>query len=317
MKKLSVVICLAALTVLLMLVSNARDRKDAPPASTLYGQAERIEIAGYNGDAMEPCISLDGKYLFFNNSNEIPGTHIYFAQRVSALKFEFSGEVSGLRRAVNPAASWTEREMAPSVDSHNRFFYTCPHSYATDRRTLYAGLFRDGAVASIESLSGDISPQTMPWLNMDCCISPDGNTLIISRAKMGKNIPSESDLLLARRQSNGEFKIDPESGLILRQINSRALEYAPAITADLLELYFTRTEIPLAFADAPLVAPVMQTMVARRKNVRLPFDPAQRLAAIEGFAEAPSLTLDKRELFYHRKDADGRFHIYRVLRLQS
>lgn len=38
--------------------------------SDLYAKPQLVEIRGYNEDAMEPCISLDGQYLFFNGNNE-------------------------------------------------------------------------------------------------------------------------------------------------------------------------------------------------------------------------------------------------------
>ncbi len=41
-----------------------------PPLSELYANPERMDLTGYIGDAMEPCISLDGKYLYFNSSND-------------------------------------------------------------------------------------------------------------------------------------------------------------------------------------------------------------------------------------------------------
>jgi hypothetical protein len=40
----------------------------APPAE--FRNARRVVISGYEGSAMEPYISCDGRYLFFNNRNE-------------------------------------------------------------------------------------------------------------------------------------------------------------------------------------------------------------------------------------------------------
>src|SRR5262249_254237 len=59
------------------------------PQSRLYENPQLVEIAGYAQDAMEPCISLDGKYLFFNNSNERPDTTIFCARRVSKNQFQY------------------------------------------------------------------------------------------------------------------------------------------------------------------------------------------------------------------------------------
>lgn len=39
------------------------------PLTHEFGDPKRVEIIGYRGDAMEPFISRDGAYLFFNNLN--------------------------------------------------------------------------------------------------------------------------------------------------------------------------------------------------------------------------------------------------------
>jgi hypothetical protein len=148
---------------------------------------------------------------------------------------------------------------------------------------------------------------------MDCGISPDGKTLIISRANFveGEEAPRQSDLLMANRDSSGRFKISPQSELFLKSINTPALEYAPAISSDGLELYFTRL-LSDALSGQSDSLPIA-IMVAKRTNTETPFGVPARIAAITGFAEAPSITLDKREMFYHKKDGNL-FRIYRVKR---
>ena len=88
----------------------------------------------------------------------------------------------------------------------------------------------------------------------------------------------------------------------MRNVNTAALEYAPAISADLLELFFTR-------------ASGRQLAIYRsaRRNRDEPFGIAERIASITGHVEAPTLSGDGRSLYYHRLDGD-RFVIYRVAR---
>jgi hypothetical protein len=52
--------------------------------SDLYTRAEPVRISGYAGSAMEPFLSPDGRYLFFNNEND-PNvdTNLYFAERTA------------------------------------------------------------------------------------------------------------------------------------------------------------------------------------------------------------------------------------------
>jgi hypothetical protein len=291
----------------LLKLDSVSTAKAAPgPVSTLYGNPHSVEIAGYYQDAMEPCISLDGQYLFFNSSNEKKDTTIFCAKRLSTFRFQLLGPIVGIHR---------ERELAPTIDMQNRLYFTETASYGADRKTLYVGQWSPNKIAKVQAVSGDISPQQLGWINMDCAISSDDNTLMISRAKIsGGGVPASSYLLMAKRGSGNNFVMAPNSDEILKNIATPSLQYAPAITRDGLELYFTRcsgNEIPSAAMSAQ---PFMQTMVARRSSVNQPFGPPARLSAIDGFAEAPSLTLDKRELFIHKK-VDGLFRIIRLQRL--
>jgi len=268
-------------------VCLASDQDESGPPSDLYEHSQVVEIEGYKDDAMEPCISLDGKYLFFNNSNEKADTHIYFAKRIAGNRFHYEGLLTGTRSK--------SRDMAPSIDRKNHIYFTSLRSFDADRKSIYSGTWHPNQVSNVSAVGGDISPKEPFVVNMDSCISPDGNILILSRAVFlfSKN-PGKSDLLIASRALDGTFYLNRLLQNTIKALNTSALEYAPAITDDLRELYFTRCH-----KDGN--EPVFETMVARRAHLDQPFGPPQRLSAIEGFAEAPSLTLDKRELFYHKR----------------
>lgn len=280
------------------------------PTSNLYSNPEQVEITGYDQDAMEPCISLDGKYLFFNNSNELSHTQIFCARRIGPRKFQLMGAVPGTH-LVNQPTTGDERECCPSIDRFNRLYYTTTYAYRRGLRTLYCGQWAPAGVKNPQTVQGNIAPSTPGWLDMDCGISPNGDVLVFSRAKLGNGaIPDQSSLMLAHRTADGVFQLDSDTDKILKEVNTLALQYAPAISVDGLELYFTRCDnssVPTAGMSQP---PLMQTMVAFRTGTDKPFGTPARLAAIQGFAEAPSLTLDKQELFFHRKVGD-RFRIFR------
>ena len=89
-------------------------------------------------------------------------------------------------------------------------------------------------------------------------------------------------------------------------MNTPALEYAPAVSADLLELFFTRAT---SLSDGAELA----IYRSQRRSRDQPFGVPERVAAITGFVEAPSLSADRRSLYYHRLE-DNRFVIYRVAR---
>src|SRR5450432_3634763 len=102
--KLRVLLCIVLLGLcagVIVCVASDKARRVAArlpvtAATLLYTNPEPIEISGYAEDAMEPCISLDGQYLFFNNSNEQNvKTHIHFAKRMAPTKFQYLGILPG------------------------------------------------------------------------------------------------------------------------------------------------------------------------------------------------------------------------------
>jgi hypothetical protein len=279
----------------LLVVASAQDRT-RHPLSDLYVDPQPITIAGYSGSAMEPFISPDGRYLFFNNSND-PGvnTNLQFAERTGKLTFRYLGELPG----VNSAAL----DAVPSMDTAGHFYFTTVREYGRTLNSLYTGEFNGELVANVRPVPGDISPNIPGIINMDACITPDGQTLYISRAVIvpGAPAPKKSELMIAQR--NGEaFRINPESARLLKNINTGDLEYAPAISADGLELYFTRAR-----------QKSVNIMVATRASVNDPFGEPLALRQLMGFVEAPSISLDLQEMFFHKK-VGAIFVIYRAER---
>ncbi len=88
----------------------------------------------------------------------------------------------------------------------------------------------------------------------------------------------------------------------MKAVNCGKLNYAPATSADEREIFFTSVG-----SEGPA------TYGAKRADTSLPFGEPQRIGAITGFAEAPTLSPDGKALYFHRKDA-GWFVIYRITR---
>ena len=110
-------------------------------------------------------------------------------------------------------------------------------------------------------------------------------------------------MLIARRSENG-FRRDPQSKEILRTINSAGrLNYAACTSANELEIFFTRLN-----GNEPAI------LMATRNSIAEPFGAAEPILAITGFVEAPTITPDGRSLYFHRRNPDGVFSIYRVTR---
>ena len=234
---------------------------------------------------MEPFISPDGHYLFFNNENDPRmNTNLHFAERTGKLTFRYLGELPGVNSDV--------LEAVPSVDTAGHFYFTTIRDYARTMNSIYTGEFDGKRVTNVHSVPGDISPKVPGTINMDASISPDGQTLYISRAVIVPNLPApkKSELMIARLK-DGTFSIDPASAHIMKNINTGALEYAPCISKDGLELYFTRA--------APGALP--RIMVATRDSANDPFGEPRVLKHLTGFVEAPSISLDRKEMFFHKK----------------
>src|SRR5271165_7104172 len=295
----------SAILAVLKQVKPALDAGDpsAPPAysqiepeSDLYINPRPVQIDGYDGNAMEPFISTDGRYLFFNNENTPnANTNLYFAGRTGRLTFHFLGELPGANSPVLDAVA--------SIDRAGHFYFTTVREYDRTMNSIYTGDFDGKSIQNVRPVPGDISPTTPGTINMDASVSPDGQTLFLSRALIfpGAPAPRSSQLMIARLQ-DGAFRIDPGGERILRNVNTSALQYAPAITADGLELYFTRAS-----------QGGLRILVATRASTTEPFGEAHVLKSITGFVEAPSVSLDRQELFFHKKVGD-KFALFRAER---
>jgi hypothetical protein len=270
----------------------------APPGSPEYrafGNAERVMIRGYDGDAMEPFVSKDGGYLLFNNRNDPRiDTNLHFARRIEGLTFQYAGELKG---ANTPAL-----EGVPSLDRAGNLFFVSTRSYKETLSTLYQGRFDEGAVSGVRLVSG-VSRRQPGIVLFDAEIAPDGGTLFIVDGEFaGGPHPKSADIAIAVRDGAG-FRRLPSSAELLKNVNTGALEYAPAVSGDLLELFFTR-----AAGSGP---PAIWRSV--RRGIDASFEAPQRVAAAHGFVEAPALSGDGRSLYFHKLEG-GRFVIYRVSR---
>jgi hypothetical protein len=226
---------------------------------------------------MEPFVSRDGKYLFFNNLNEPQGnTNLHWAERVDDLDFKYRGEIRGVN---TPALEGVDQTAS----------------------TLYRGKFADGGLAGVELVPG-VSLAKPGVVNFDAEISADGNTLYFAESQFSLRGHSKSARILFARRNGNAFVRDAASESILRTINTDALNYASATSASEREIFFTRLD-----AHGPAI------YTAKRADATQPFENPARISTITGFVEAPTLSPDEKSLYYHKKE-NGRFVIYRVTR---
>lgn len=288
---------------------------EGEPATDLFWNPRRVEIVGYDGDAMEPFISRDGRYLFFNNLNDPRvDTNLHYAERIDAEgtgavgtdggRFRYAGEVRGVNSR--------RLDAVPSMDANNRFYFTTPRKVGVGNSTIFAGDFEGGEVKGADLVPGEMSKRTQGWYVLGGEISPDGGTLYYVQAQRGKSPgPPQSMNLKVAHLRDGRFEVDPGSDEIFKNVNSDALDYAPAISSDGLELFFTRAEA-LIVGKRP-VGRTLRIYMATRTRAGEPFGMPRLITAIEGFIEGPTISGDGMTLYYHKKDG-ARFTIYKVER---
>jgi hypothetical protein len=265
---------------------------------TVFQQPERVTIADYTGDAMEPFVTHDSRYLLFNNRNDAAvNTNLHYAERIDDLHFVYRGEIQG----VNTPAL----EGVPSVSCVGELYFVSTRSYPTTYSTIYRARFSGGVATGIELVPG-ISRHMAGWVNFDAEISADGQTLYAVDSQFSaKGTPQTADLFIATRHGDG-FARAPDSDRILKLVNTGELEYAPAVSSDGRELFFTRVRVIRPDAEP-------QIWGAVRPSADEPFGSPSLVSAIQGFAEGPALSPDGLSLYYHAREK-GRFVIFRVTR---
>ena len=260
------------------------------------GEPKPVHIEGYADEAMEPFISRDGRFLFFNTRND-PGanTNIHFA--------EASGE-DFIYRALLPGTISYALDGTPTMSSDGRFCFVSPRDYRRALVSVFCGMF-DG-----ERVNNVVPQSTLPGeklgrLIFDVELAADGQSMVFAEGTFsGDDAPDEADLYLATLGPRG-FVRSPASAKIFANVNTSSLEYAPALSADGLELYFTRVAGIWLFRKPRI-------FLARRASVDAPFGKPVELESIEGFVEGPSIGADN-TLYFHRR-LDDHYALWRVAR---
>jgi len=270
--------------ILKKLQSQGESASSGPNTPQLFIRPQRVVIQGYSEvAAMEPFISRDGKYLFFNNSNGKPGTdtHLFYATRINDTTFQLVGSVKGLDASLRAPDI---NSAAPSLDTNGNIYFTTNRSYHHDFNVIHHGLFNNGTVTGVAPVTG-ISRKQPGWINMDGEISEDGRTLYYS-----DNSEQVSIIKVASKNADGSFSPLANSDDLLKNVNNADHNYAPSSSKDGLELFFTR-----AMAGG--------IYVVKRSSTSEPFGvPQLAVSAADGPVEAPSISSDGTHLYYAKKD---------------
>jgi hypothetical protein len=255
-----------------------------------------VVIRGYTGNAMEPFVTFDGKYMLFNNSNSAKHTTLRYATRLDDTTFVYGGEVTG----SNDSHALT---AVPSVTAAGTLYFISTRSYSRTLSAVYEANFRDGKATGATLVAGIAAPRP-GIINFDVDVGSDGHSLYVSQgAFSGGPSPDAASIGLYVRRAHG-FSRDPSSDRLMKDVNDpSALTYAADISADGLVLFFTRA----VWGASP------QIYRAERSDPSQPFGNVQLVGAATGYVEAPSLSGDGRLLYYHQKTGNH-FMIFVVSR---
>jgi hypothetical protein len=240
---------------------------------------------------MEPFLSRDGATLFFNNRNHPPSeTDLHWAIRLDDLHFRYQGRIAG--------ANSNDLDGVATM-AGDRFCFISPRAYAQTLATVHCGAWRDGDVVDVE-LQASATPRIPGRVVFDVELDATGRTMIIADGHFtGGPVPTSADLRLAR--FDGGYRLEPSSDGLFANINTGALEYAAALSADDLTLSFTRAD------------PAGPSLwISQRATAQSPFGPPHPVDAITGFVEAATFAPDG-AIYFHKMEG-GRFTLWRAAR---
>lgn len=278
----------------LVLLSCENDDEVKSSTKFAFSQPEQVTITGYTSDIMEPFLSRDGTTLYFNNSNDPSvDTNIHYATLVDDLTFQYEGELTGVNS--------TSLDGVSTLDLNSKFYFVSTRSYDQTLSSLYACDVSNGNVSNVQLVEG-LSKNVAGWVNFDVEVSPDGNQLYYVDGRFDENGgPYEADFVLAKK-TNGTFeRVNDDT--TFKNINTEELEYAACLSADMLELFFTRLAVPISTPP--------QIFVATRNSVNDDFNPPYLISDITGFVEAPTISPDNKRIYYHKLE-NNKFVLYMV-----
>ncbi len=262
-----------------------------------FGSEIDVTITGLTFDAMEPFISTDGNYLFFNNLNDGITTKLYYATKVNDSTFVYINQVNGTNQITTP-----HLDAVADLDELNNFYWTSTRNYPLELNNLFHGTFNSGNVVDIGRVNGDFNKNTPGWLVMDHGISYNGELLYFNNARFDSANcigPCETELGIAQKVNDSTFNQIPNSNQVLEHINDTSfIYYAPCVSSDNLELYYTRY-----LRDTITIATLFEICVAVRNSSSDDFSIPIVLFSepILDLIEAVTLTADKGIMYYHRK----------------
>ena len=286
------------LTLIISLLGKNTISAQAVPA---FGPEIKVTISGLTFDAMEPFISPDGNTFFFNSLNAGGNTNIYYALKENDSTFTFMGLVDG---CYDPSPEHLDGVAA--MDKDNHFFWISLRNYPFVFENLFSGWYSDGAVTDISRVYGDFYIYEPGWLIMDATINYEGDLLYFNNAYFNNclfGMPCDASIGVAEKINDTTFAKLWNSETLFANVNdTNYIVYAPQVTENGLELYFTRILNGTVNSEI---------CISTRANINDAWSLPTVIYANLGFVpEAATPTTDKKIIYYHQKEETGIFHIY-------
>ncbi|WP_431689252.1 TolB family protein [Hahella sp. NBU794] len=284
-----------------------------------FGNPVQVTISGLpngpDGSPMnqeEPYISRNGKTLFFNGGAENNHRLLHYAERGANGGWTYRGQIS--------LGGEDEKYVqgAPAIDVDNNLVFSDTGVDSMVR----SGRFSGGKLSSVRAIDG-LPPRKANAFarkfqgNMGPEVSPDSRVLYFTEAAWGAGGFMSGQLLranihFATHRGGATYYYDQsEVERVMENVNSRDIEYSPAISTDGLELFFTR----ILLADRANNRDRALIMRAVRGSTSQPFDSPVEVMGVgeDVMAEAPSISGDGSELYYQKTEG-GKTRIYMVTR---
>jgi len=311
---------------LLFVLTTPRPTDQNYQWSDSWTSVARVFLYGYtyeNAQAMEPFLSRDGKFLFFNSRNVGSNTSLHYGLFINATAVRYLGEVGGEANGPIP-----HLDAVPAMDKEYNFYWVSTRNYPQDYENLQQGVFDPirGTVPMAEPVHGDFYIREPIWIVMDQEINVDGSLLFYVNALFDNPpgpIPLFSNISLAIRNEDGSFSEHPNAIAIMQTVNNVVdpsfLRYAPSsLGIDGLELYFTTR------VNEQVVSGLF---VATRDSRDAPFGMPQRIVIPPSSPsyiepEAPTLSADGNLMMFSRIDCPVKqgcnyINIYSMQRQQT
>lgn len=266
---------------------------------------QEVNVIWYTWDVMEPFISRDEEYLFFNDNGWENDKDLFYAEKIDNLNFKY---IWGLKWANTKSVDGN-----PSMDSDNNFYFISTRDLASwDLSTIYKGIFKDWELKDIERIKSNINTWKPFWVNMWVEISADWEYMYSSNAKffLGATIPSKWNLKYAVNNW-GRFVVAKDEKEIFKNLNNdHSIQYAGETSEDQLEIFYSQVTL--------WKKPIFKLYYSKRESVSEAFWKPKLIKEAfwwdeYAFVEAPCLSSDKERLYYH-KLKDWRFRLFLLTR---